>query len=56
MLLVVNTIDNRSTIDHFKHWCFYDKGGYPPIVEGTYENKQYFEQLMQDLFNRYANR
>lgn len=51
-----NPIDNRSTIDHFKHWCFYDKGGYPPIVEGTYENKQYFEQLMQDLFNRYANR
>ena len=45
-----NPIDNRSTIDHFKHWCFYDKGGYPPIVEGTYE------QLMQDLFNRYANR
>ena len=51
-----NPTDNRSTIDHFKHWCFYDKGGYPPIVEGTYENKQYFEQLMQDLFNRYANR
>lgn len=51
-----NPLDNRSTIDHFKHWCFYDKGGYPPIVEGTYENKQYFEQLMQDLFNRYANR
>ena len=51
-----NPIDNRSTIDHFKHWCFYDKGGYPPIVEGTYENKQYFKQLMQDLFNRYANR
>ncbi|MCE9002031.1 hypothetical protein K0G09_12940 [Bacteroides fragilis] len=51
-----NPIDNRSTIDHFKHWCFYDKGSYPPIVEGTYENKQYFEQLMQDLFNRYANR
>lgn len=51
-----NPIDNRSTIDHFKHWCFYDKGGYPPIVEGTYENKQYLEQLMQDLFNRYANR
>lgn len=43
-----NPTDNRSTIDHFKHWCFYDKGGYPPIVEGTYENKQYFEQLMQD--------
>lgn len=51
-----NPTDNRSTIDHFKHWCFYDKGDYPPIVEGTYENKQYFEQLMQDLFNRYANR
>lgn len=48
--------DNKSTIDHFKHWCFYDKGGYPPIVEGTPENKQYFEQLTQDLLNRYANR
>ena len=49
-------VDNRSTIDHFKHWCFYDKGGYPPIVEGTTENKQFFEQLTQDLLNRYANR
>ena len=51
-----NPVDNRSTIEHFKHWCFYDKGGYPPIVEGTPENKQYFEQLTQDLLNRYANR
>ena len=51
-----NPVDNRSTIDHFKHWCFYDKGGYPPIVEGTTENKQFFEQLTQDLLNRYANR
>lgn len=51
-----NPVDNKSTIDHFKHWCFYDKGDYPPIVEGTYENKQYFEQLTQDLLNRYANR
>lgn len=51
-----NPVDNRSTIDHFKHWCFYDKGKFPPIVEGTHENKQYFEQLMQDLLNRYANR
>lgn len=50
-----NPTDNRSTIDHFKHWCFY-KGDYPPIVEGTPENKQYFEQLTQDLFDRYANR
>ena len=51
-----NPVDNRSAIDHFKHWCFYAKGGYPPIVEGTPENKQYFEQLTQDLLNRYANR
>ena len=51
-----NPVDNRSTIDHFKHWCFYDKGGYPPIVEGSTENKQYFEQLTQDLLSRYANR
>lgn len=51
-----NPTDNRSTIEHFKNWCFYDKGDYPPIVEGTHENKQYFEQLMQDLFYRYANR
>ncbi len=51
-----NPVDNRSTIEHFKHWCFYDKGDYPPIVEGTPENKQYFEQLTQDLLNRYANR
>ncbi len=51
-----NPVDNRSTIDHFKHWCFYAKGGYPPIIEGTPENKQYFEQLTQDLLNRYANR
>ena len=51
-----NPVDNKSTIDHFKHWCFYDKGDYPPIVEGTYENKQYFEKLTQDLLNRYANR
>lgn len=50
-----NPVDNRSTIDHFKHWCFY-KGDYPPIVEGTPENKQYFEQLTQDLFDRYGNR
>lgn len=49
-------IDNKSTIDHFKHWCFYDKGGYPPILEGTPENKQYFEQLTQDLLYRYADR
>lgn len=49
-------IDNKSTIDHFKHWCFYDKGGYPPIVDNTFENKQIFEQLTQDLFNRYADR
>ena len=48
--------DNKSTIDHFKHWCFYDKGGYPPIVENTFENKQFFEQLTQDLLNRYADR
>lgn len=51
-----NPVDNKSTIEHFKHWCFYDKGGYPPIVEGTTENKQFFEQLTQDLLNRYANR
>lgn len=51
-----NPVDNKSTIDHFKHWCFYDKGGYPPIVEGTTENKQSFERLTQDLLNRYANR
>ena len=51
-----NPIDNKSTIEHFKHWCFYDKGGYPPIVKGTSENKQYFEQLTQDLFYRYADR
>lgn len=51
-----NPVDNRSTIDHFKHWCFYDRGGYPPIVVGTSENKQYFEQLTQDLLNRYADR
>lgn len=51
-----NPADNRSTINHFKHWCFYDKGAYPPIVDGTPENKQYFEQLTQDLLNRYANR
>lgn len=51
-----NPIDNKSTIEHFKHWCFYDKGGYPPIIEGTSENKQYFEQLTQDLFYRYADR
>lgn len=50
-----NPVDNRSTIDHFKHWCFY-KGDYPPIVEETPENKQYFEQLTQDLFDRYGNR
>lgn len=48
--------DNKSTIDHFKHWCFYDKGDYPPIVEGTPENKRCFEQLTQDLLSRYANR
>ena len=51
-----NPVDNKSTIDHFKHWCFYDKGGYPPIVDNTFENKQIFEQLTQDLFNRYADR
>lgn len=51
-----NPVDNKSTIEHFKHWCFYDKGGYPPIVVGTSENKQYFEQLTQDLFNRYVDR
>ena len=48
--------DNRSTIAHFKNWCFYDKGGYPSILEGTSENKQLFERLTQDLLNRYANR
>jgi hypothetical protein len=51
-----NPIDNKSTIEHFKRWCFYDKGGYPPIVEGTSENKQYFESLTQDLLYRYADR
>lgn len=51
-----NPVDNKSTIDHFKYWCFYSKGSYPPIVESTPENKQYFEQLTQDLLNRYANR
>lgn len=51
-----NPIDNKSTIDHFKHWCFYSKGDYPPIIDGTSENKQYFEQLTQDLLNRYAYR
>lgn len=51
-----NPVDNKSTIEHFKHWCYYDKGGYPPIIEGTTENKQYFELLTQDLLNRYANR
>ena len=51
-----NPVDNKSTIEHFKHWCFYDKGGYPPIVEGTSENKHYFEQLTQDLLNRYVDR
>lgn len=49
-------IDNKSTIGHFKNWCFYDKGDYPPILEGTHENKQYFELLTQDLLNRYVNR
>lgn len=48
--------DNKSTIDHFKHWCFYDKGGYPPIVDNTVENKEIFEHLTQDLFYRYADR
>ena len=51
-----NPVDNRSTIEHFKRWCFYDKGGFPPIVEGTIENKQYFEQLTQDLLYHYADR
>jgi hypothetical protein len=51
-----NPVDNKSTIEHFKHWCFYDKGGFPPIVEGTIENKQYFEQLTQDLLYHYADR
>lgn len=51
-----NPLDNISTIDHFKNWCFYDKGNYPPIVKETKETKQYFKQLMQDLLNRYANR
>ena len=50
-----NPVDNKSTIGHFKNWCFY-KGNNSPIVEGTPENKQYFEQLTQDLFDRYANR
>lgn len=48
--------DNKSTIDHFKHWCFYDKGGYPPILERTTDNERLFEQLTQDLLNRYANK
>lgn len=48
--------DNKSTINHFKRWCFYDKSGYPPIVDNTFENKQLFEQLTQDLLNRYAGR
>lgn len=49
-------VDNGSTIKHFENWCYYDKSGYPPTVEKTDENKQYFKLLTQDLRNRYANR
>ncbi len=49
-------VDNSSTINHFKNWCFYAKDGYHPIVEKTPKNEQYFELLTQDLLNRYANR
>lgn len=52
-----NPVDNRSTIDHFKNWCFYDKNGeYSPIIQKTSENKQYFELLTQDLLKRYVDR
>ena len=51
-----NPRDNKSTIDHFKHWCFYDKGKYPPILERNTENHRIFDMLVQDLWNRYANR
>lgn len=49
-------VDNKSTINHFKNWCFYDNGSYPPIVKDTSENRQYFERLTQDLLNRYADK
>lgn len=48
--------DNKSTISHFKNWCFYDKGKYPPIVKKTTENMQMLERLTQDLLARYDNR
>ncbi|MCQ2198108.1 MAG: hypothetical protein MJZ19_00090 [Paludibacteraceae bacterium] len=49
-------IDNESTISHFKNWCFCVKGKFPPIVEGIPQNRQCFEQLVQDLLNRYVDK
>lgn len=46
-------VDNGSTIEHFKNWCFWGKN---PIIERTDENEQYFKWLTEDLHNRYANR
>lgn len=49
-----NPTDNFSTIEHFKRWCFYDKGIYPPIIEKTDDNFKFFSQLKNDLIKRYA--
>lgn len=47
-------IDNRSTIKHFKNWCFYDNGSYRPIIKDSNENRQRFDLLAQDLLSRYG--
>ena len=51
-----NPRDNKSTTEHFKHWCFYDKGKYPPILENSADNRKYFDMLVMDLIKRYEDR